>query len=159
MKPEMCRITIHPEGLTIETPKGSNLLGALQEAGIQIVSSCGGQGTCGKCKVIIQSGEYNTGITPFLSKKEMAAGYALACLTLVQGDLTLEIPPDSRTIGKRIISGGEDTLINDRWAIGAWDINPRTKSFHLSLSPPTLEDNRSDLDRIASALRAQGCCQ
>ncbi|MGA1864988.1 MAG: ASKHA domain-containing protein [bacterium] len=158
MSPKNCRLTIFPEGSNIEVPKGSNLLSGLQDAGIQVAASCGGQGTCGKCKVIIKSGDYNTGATPFLSKKEVAEGYCLACLTLVEGDLTIDIPTASRTEGKRIISG-EDTLINDRWAIGAWDINPRTKSFYLDLAPPTLEDNRSDLDRIASALLAKGCCK
>ncbi len=155
----ICRLTILPEGTSIEIPKGSNLFSSLQDAGIQIASSCGGQGTCGKCKVIIKSGDYNRGATPFLSKKEVSEGYCLACLTLVEGDLTLIIPPASRTVGKRIISTGEDVLINNRWAIGEWDINPRTRSYYLNLSPPTPEDNRSDLDRIASGLLAQGCCK
>lgn len=159
MKPKICRITIFPENQVIEVLQGSNLLSGLQQAGVSVSSSCGGQGTCGKCKVIIESGQYNTGATPFLSKKEISGGYVLACLTLVEGDLTLRIPEVSRTVGKKIISGGADTLINDRWAIGGWDINPRTKTYYLHLSPPTLEDNRSDLERIASELIAQGCCQ
>jgi len=159
MKPVMCRITVSPDNRSIEVPKGGNLLGGLHEAGIEIAASCGGQGTCGKCKVVIESGEYNAGATPFLNKKEVAQGYALACLTLVEGDLSITIPPDSRAGGKRIVLGDAETLINARWGIGAWDINPRTKSFDLSLSPPSLEDNRSDLDRIASALVSKGCCE
>ncbi|MGA1845349.1 MAG: ASKHA domain-containing protein [bacterium] len=159
MKPAMCHITVSPDGRSIEVPKGSNLLSGLLDAGIEISASCGGQGTCGKCKVIIESGEYNAGVTPFLNKKEVAKGYALACLTLVEGDLSITIPPASRAEGKRIIIGEAETIINERWGIGAWDINPRTKSYDLSLSPPSLEDNRSDLDRIASALVAQGCCE
>ena len=118
MSPQNCRLTIFPEGANIEVPKGSNLLSGLQDAGIQVATSCGGQGTCGKCKVIIKSGDYNTGATPFLSKKEVAEGYCLACLTLVEGDLTIDIPAASRTEGKRIISG-EDTLINDPFALSS----------------------------------------
>ena len=133
MASKICLLTILPEGTKIEVPKGSNLLNSLQDVGIQTAASCGGQGTCGKCKVIIKSGDYNAGATPFLSKKEVEDGYCLACLTLVEGDLIIDIPPASRVVGKRVISGGEDILINDRWAIGAWDINPRTKSFYLNL--------------------------
>ncbi|MBN2373885.1 DUF4445 domain-containing protein [bacterium] len=157
MGKDVCHIKIVPEDRVIKVAKGSNLLSGLQDAGIHIASSCGGQGTCGKCKVVIKSGEYNAGITPFLSKTEVSEGYALACLTLVEGDLTLSIPPSSKVLGEGIISGGEKRLIDERWAIGPWDVKPRTKSFCLSLSPPSLDDNRSDLERIGSALSSQGC--
>ncbi len=154
---EVCRLTILPENKVIEVPKGSNLFSSLQDEGIQLTASCGGQGTCGTCKVVIKSGEYNTGVTPFLSKQEMSEGYVLACLTLVEGDLTVSIPPGSKLFGKQIISGGIERLIDDRWAIGSWNIKHRTKSFYLRLTAPSLDDNRSDFDRICSALSTKGC--
>ena len=54
----LCKLTILPDNKVIQVPKGSVLLKALTDAGIKIDSSCGGQGICGRCRVIAE-GHYN----------------------------------------------------------------------------------------------------
>ncbi|MGA1824440.1 MAG: ASKHA domain-containing protein [bacterium] len=156
MNKDTCKITILPQNKIVNSSKGANLLQELIEAGIHISASCGGQGTCGKCKVIIMEGEYNASATPFLSKREVGQGFALACLTLIEGDIKIFIPPQSLGIGKKIITASAGDIVQERWALGAWEIKPRTKSIHLKLLPPSLADNRSDLERLRTALAKTG---
>ena len=49
-------VTFQPYGLTIEVPEGENLLRAALEAGVHINASCGGEGVCGKCRILLESG-------------------------------------------------------------------------------------------------------
>jgi uncharacterized 2Fe-2S/4Fe-4S cluster protein (DUF4445 family) len=50
----------HPKPTEIEVNKGRDLLSAAIEAGVHIHSSCGGDGVCGRCKVIIKKGDIRT---------------------------------------------------------------------------------------------------
>ena len=68
------RITVLPQKLNIRAEAGRNLLEVLREAGISLNAPCGGSGTCGKCKVLID-------------------GHAqLACHTTVDRDMTVTLP-------------------------------------------------------------------
>ena len=51
------KITFEPDGTTITVDKGTNLLEAALAAGVHVNATCGGQGVCGKCQVVIESGE------------------------------------------------------------------------------------------------------
>lgn len=75
------RITVLPQKQNIRVPGGTNLLAALRSAGLAPVAPCGGNGTCGKCKVAVDGTEI------------------LACQTVIHRDLTVTLPvPDSSTI-------------------------------------------------------------
>lgn len=91
-----CRIEFLPAGAQVRCPQGTLLYYAARDAGIALVSVCGGAGSCGRCKVIIERGAGSTP-TPVeqqkLSAAEIASGYRLACQTRVQNDLTVYIPP------------------------------------------------------------------
>jgi len=122
---------------------------------MHINASCGGAGTCGKCRVMIHDGEFRTEPSIHLSEQEVQEGYVLSCLTVVQGDLTVTIPRETRPgVGIRVdtgqVAGRELLKIGDR------QIRPRTKKVHLQIPPPTLNDNISDWSRIKRALRAAG---
>lgn len=53
-KPDLVQVTVNPGGLAIFVPIGAVLLEALQAEGVPISSSCGGNGTCGTCRVFVQ---------------------------------------------------------------------------------------------------------
>jgi uncharacterized 2Fe-2S/4Fe-4S cluster protein (DUF4445 family) len=136
-------------------PKGSVLLKAMADAGVVVDSSCGGQGVCGRCRVIVEEGEYNSETTPHLTDKEVEQGYCLACVTLVEGDMRISIPP-SIQLGKEKILAGVEGEAGYRMAVGHWEISPRTKKLHLKLPPPSLDDSLSDLERIRRELKVKG---
>ncbi len=91
-------ITIQPYGKRIIVDSEINILEALREAGIVIRSVCGGKGECGKCKVIIKSGEIDFKYNPedkLLTPEELSRGYVLACLTKCLSDCEVYIPPET----------------------------------------------------------------
>jgi len=93
---EKFRVTFYPDNKTIEVEKGKNILSAAISAGVYINSSCGGDGVCGRCKVILKKGQVLTQPTGRIGVDDRKKGIYLACLTTVQGDLEIEIPPESR---------------------------------------------------------------
>ena len=91
-------ITIQPYGKRIKVSTETNLLDALRDAGIIIRSVCGGQGECGKCKIIIKSGKFDFKYNPeekLLTPDELKSGYVLACLTRCLSDCEIFIPPET----------------------------------------------------------------
>ena len=88
------RITVLPQKLNIRAEAGRNLLEVLREAGLSLNAPCGGSGTCGKCKVLID-------------------GHAqLACHTTVDRDMTVTLPEAGAfqilTDADALIPGGEN---------------------------------------------------
>ena len=79
-------------GRVIETKEGESILESLKQAGIFLTSSCGGKGVCGKCKIIVQSGEVESKSHLKLSSEEIKKGYALACMTKPLEDIAIDIP-------------------------------------------------------------------
>lgn len=77
---------------------GATLLELLQQAKIPIDATCGGKGTCGKCRVRLLSGEL--AVTPgderFFSGAELAAGWRLACLAVPAGNCKISLPSPER---------------------------------------------------------------
>ena len=89
------RVTFKPYDLTVEVPEGENLLRAAVQAGVHINASCGGEGVCGKCRVLLESGELESSRSGLLSDEEWDLGYRQACQGLVRTDITVRIPPES----------------------------------------------------------------
>jgi len=89
------KIKFLPYNKEITVEDGENLIRAVMEAGVHINASCGGEGVCGKCRVIIEDGDVGGGITEKLSKEDLQKGYRQACLASVQNDLVVRIPIES----------------------------------------------------------------
>lgn len=141
-----CRIDFQPLGRRIHTQNGANIFQVARDDRVGLASTCGGKGTCGKCKVRIVSGE----VSPSderekraLSVEEIAQGYRLACLTKVYGDLKVEIPIESLVVAQRVqLSGeGKGTVVD-----------PAIRAITVSLSRPSREDSRSDQVRLTEYL-------
>ncbi|MBI5207161.1 MAG: DUF4445 domain-containing protein [Candidatus Firestonebacteria bacterium] len=151
---EDCIVTFLPENKTVKVSRGTLLIKAAAQAGVHINASCGNEGVCGKCRVIIERGEYTTGVTPFLTKDEVNRNYCLACLTLVEGDLLVRVPVESQAGKAKILIG----TLEDKKTIevASWELTPRTKKIFLELPPPSITDNLSDFERLTRELRKNG---
>jgi len=164
---ETCKITFLPYGKSIEISKATDLLSAAIKAGIKIFNSCGGEGVCGRCKVIIKQGDINTELSGRVSVEERKAGYVLACRTTAKTDLVVEVPPESRIEEMEILT---EELKSERLAglyTPAEEIaepavsleeriftkSPLSTRVYLELPPPNLQDNISDLERLYRELR------
>ncbi len=137
----------------VEVPRGSMLTEAAQKAGIEINQPCGGQGRCGQCAVQVVSGKVRRRSTMRLSAEDVEQGYALACQTVVEGDVTVIVPPQEKV---------ERKLTTDRTisAVTVPDGYNAEKSqtirrIQLTLSPPSMDDQTDDWSRLQTAIRNQ----
>ncbi|NMC21231.1 MAG: DUF4445 domain-containing protein, partial [Thermogutta sp.] len=77
--------------------RGSRFLGAALDAGISLELPCGGEGVCGKCRVIVHEGAPppNDVERDHLSAEELSRGVRLACQLVIDGPMAVEIPEDT----------------------------------------------------------------
>ena len=100
------KINFQPEGRSIEVDAGTNLLDAAKHAAVHINAPCGGEGICGKCRVIVKQGEFETEKSGHLTQDEIDKGYLLACRTKIKSSMTVEVPIESRIrAGQKIATG------------------------------------------------------
>ncbi|RKY05670.1 ferredoxin [Candidatus Poribacteria bacterium] len=149
----MYKVTFLPDGRQSVVEEGESLLDAVKKAGIYIHSLCGGEGTCGRCKVIVKKGKYRSKPSPHISEEEAKKGYVLACQTYPEGDLEVEIPLESRIEGVYAV---EDVALKSELKVKPEVCNPLSKKLFLKLPAPTLQDNISDADRLLRQLRGMG---
>jgi len=147
------KITLLPANQTVEVPTGSLVAEAIQLAGLEITQPCGGQGRCGRCAVFIQGDGARRRSTLRLSAEDLDSGYALACQTVVEGDLTVTIPEQER-IERRLVTDKTAKTIEVPFPYepGLQGV----RAFRLYLQEPSLQDNKDDLGRLQLALAAAG---
>ncbi len=159
---EKVKVTFQPDEETVEVEKGTTLLEAANQAGVDINSLCGGEGVCGKCRLILVKGdvEASNKALSFLSKKELDKNFVLACQTRVLGDTEVVVPPESRREEEQILVSEEIVQFDEPRPFEDHPASRREIRFYqplmqkhfLKLPPPTLEDNVSDADRILREL-------
>jgi uncharacterized 2Fe-2S/4Fe-4S cluster protein (DUF4445 family) len=124
-------------------PAGTTIFDAASWNGVAIDSTCGGHGTCKKCKVRVVSG--SSEISPVdpraFSTDELRSGWRLACRAATLEDLTVEVPP-LQTRPKAALAGVGRHVI----------LRPAVQKRYVELVEPTLHDQRSDLERLLDAM-------
>lgn len=153
------KVTFYPGEKEISVPKDENLLRVAAAAGLYIAASCGGNQTCGKCKVIIESGEVEGGISEKLSEGEIEKGYRLACAAKIKSDLVVRIPVESQLSDKRVLRDAvsKRLIIAEQLKTLAqkYIFSPLLKKYYLQLPEPTLEDHIDDWARIKRGLKQE----
>ncbi len=89
------KVKFLPYETEIEIEDGDTIIRAALEAGVHVNASCGGEGVCGKCRVLIEDGMVEGGISEKLSAEDQESGYRLACQAVVKSDLVVRIPVES----------------------------------------------------------------
>src|SRR4051794_1384981 len=144
--PERVRLVFQQaDGAVKETrvPAGTTLFDGASWNGVAIDSTCGGHGTCKKCKVRVATGDQEiSSVDPrAFSPEELKAGWRLACRAQAATDLVVEVPP-LQTRPKAALAGVGRHVI----------LRPAVQKRYLELSEPTLEDQTSDLERVLAAM-------
>ena len=137
------RLRFLPEGAEVRVPSGTPVFDAASWNGIAIDSTCGGHGTCKKCRVRIVSGDVPVGpLDPrAFSVDELREGWRLACRASARGDLVVEVPPLQTRPKAALVGVGRHVILR-----------PAVQKRHLVLDEPTMEDQRSDLQRVLDEL-------
>ena len=124
-------------------PAGTTVFDAASWNGIAIDSTCGGHGTCKKCKVRVASGTLPvSAVDPrAFTIDELEDGWRLACRALAEEDLVVEVPPLQTRPKAALVGVGRHVILR-----------PAVQKRFLELSPPTLDDQTSDLERVLAAM-------
>jgi uncharacterized 2Fe-2S/4Fe-4S cluster protein (DUF4445 family) len=149
------KVIFTPEDKEIEVPEGKTLLDAAREADVHINASCNGKGSCGKCKLIFESGNIKSEPTTLLSDREKEKNYILACQTKMLGETVVSIPEETIERKLKVAGMGEEATALLKGLVK--NIHPMLKEIPLELEPPTLNDPVSDLDRLNRGLKKTGC--
>ncbi len=139
------KVTFFPTKKIVSIPAGETILEAAILAGIGLESTCGGRGTCGKCKVQVMNGVSPPTETEKrrLHAAELEMGYRLACQTRVESDIAVILPSRSRLANQKVLIEGVERKI---------DLDPEVKKIYLELEESSLENQISDWERVKRAI-------
>ena len=149
------KIHFLPNDTIVEIKDGSTVLDAAHKANIYINSICGGDGICGKCKVVLSSGTVDAPPTKLLSNEETEKDYIIACEASVTSDLQILIPKETRLEGKQILLDQNEQHFMTWKAIldqAKFKNDALVKKICLKLEPPTMDDNVADHERLYQAI-------
>jgi uncharacterized 2Fe-2S/4Fe-4S cluster protein (DUF4445 family) len=132
-------VTYLPFDRVTRVPTGTTVFSAAHWIGLPIDSTCGGRGTCGKCKVRVVRGltEAETADHRQLRPQEIADGWRLSCQAHIYEDMTCEVPQLLR-VPKAATMGLGRLVILD----------PNVRKVYFELGEPSLHDQRSDIARL-----------
>ena len=140
---------LHP----VHVPTGTLVTEAAHTAGVEITQPCGGQGRCGRCAIHVTKGEVRRRSTLRLTAEDVAVGYALACQSVVEGDVSVTVPPqekiERRLTTDRVVAEIEVPIGYDARSVQT------IQRVSLSLPPPSMDDQTDDWSRLVTALRQQ----
>jgi len=151
------RITFLPSERIFDMDDGETILDAAMKAGIYINASCGGNSSCGKCRIKIIEGNVVSSHHPNISQGDYEDGYRLACTAQPQSDVVVEVPLESqidrntlhRKDRKPLILKASDLTRRAR----KWKEDPFVSKVYLELPEPAEDDNISDYGRLIRELR------
>lgn len=152
-------VKFEPGSIKSSIDEGETVLDAALAVGIHINSSCGGQGICGKCQVLVEDGDIVSEESDKINKEEYKKGMRLACNSRVFSDCTIRISPESIVsnkilMEKQTLAKGERKIADLETSFFArmWCFNPPIIKVFLKLNPPTIKDNINDLSRLLRKL-------
>ena len=154
-------VVFTPSGKRGNFAIGTPILTAARKLGVDLDSVCGGRGICSKCQITPSYGEFSKhGVTVqdgalsewnsveqrYQDKRGLIEGRRLGCQATVQGDIVIDVPPESQ-VHKQVV----------RKRAEARDIvmNPSTKLYYVEVQEPDMHDPTGDLERLHIALNEQ----
>ncbi len=156
IKKKKCRVLFEPSGLKTEVAGGTILLDAARQAGVYLSSICGGDGYCGKCKVIIDDGQFQARPTSLLTPDETRENVVLACQTKILSDMIVTVPK-SHILETSQILMDVDTRRFSQLAgevqAGIFPFDPLVQKLYLEMTPPSVQDHTADHERLYLAIR------
>ena len=150
-----------PSGKRGRFPVGTPVLTAARQLGVDLDSVCGGRGICSKCQITPSYGEFpKHGVTVqenalsewnaveqrYDDKRGLAKGRRLGCQATVQGDIVIDVPPESQ-VHKQVIRKAASAR--------AITMDPATRLYFVEVAQPDMHVPTGDFERLKAALRDQ----
>ncbi|MEP4038680.1 ASKHA domain-containing protein [Pseudophaeobacter sp.] len=150
-----------PSGKRGHFPLGTPVLTAARQLGVDLDSVCGGRGICSKCQITPSYGEFSKhGVTVaddaltewnkveqrYKDKRGLIDGRRLGCQAQVQGDVVIDVPPESQVHRQVVRKRAEARDIT---------MNPSTRLFYVEVEEPDMHKPSGDMERLIEALDTQ----
>ncbi|WP_430448536.1 ASKHA domain-containing protein [Rhodophyticola sp.] len=150
-----------PSGKRGHFPVGTPILTAARQLGVDLDSVCGGRGICSKCQIAPSFGDFpkhgvtvsETALSDWNAVEErydrirgLKQGRRLGCQATVQGDVVVDVPPESqvhRQVVRKAASARPITM------------DPATRLVLVEVQEPDMHEPSGDLERVQDALRDQ----
>ncbi|HIG01257.1 MAG TPA: DUF4445 domain-containing protein [Myxococcales bacterium] len=154
-------VTFTPSGKRGYFARGTNLLAAARELGVDLDSVCGARGICGRCKILLHEGESaaqgirsaKEHLSPisepeerYARRRSLTGGERLSCHATIQGDCIIDVPPESQLHRQVVRKDFESHNI---------ELDPTVRLHYVEVQPPSLEKPSGDLERLLSALEEE----
>ncbi len=154
-------VTFTPSGKRGHFSRGTNLLAAARELGVDLDSVCGARGICGRCKILLHEGESaaqgirstKDHLSPisepeerYARRKSLKGGERLSCHATLEGDCIIDVPPESQ-LHRQIVR--KDFESHDI------ELDPTVRLHYVEVQLPSLEEPSGDLQRLLRALEEE----
>jgi uncharacterized 2Fe-2S/4Fe-4S cluster protein (DUF4445 family) len=154
-------VVFTPSGRRGHFRKGTQLLQAARELGVDLDSVCGGRGICTRCQVTIGEGDYakhgiassDAHLTPFTEPENrqqekglLKPGRRLSCQARIGGDLVVDVPPESQ-VHKQVVRKRAEAV--------AVKLDPVVHLHYVEVAPPDMHEPAAHLRRLKQALKDQ----
>lgn len=150
-----------PSGVRTRVPIGTTLLDAARTVAVDLDSTCGGRGLCGRCQVTPSFGDFakweisstaadvsdwTSSESEYKGRRPIADGNRLGCQALVRGDLVVDVPPESQV---------HRPVVRKKIDLTGLTLDPLITARYVELPTLALGDERTDADLLATALTAE----
>jgi uncharacterized 2Fe-2S/4Fe-4S cluster protein (DUF4445 family) len=150
-----------PSGKRGRVAPGTSVLAAARQLGVDLDSVCGGRGICSKCQITPSYGDFaKHGVTVqqdalsdwnsveqrYDDKRGLPKGRRLGCQACIQGDVVIDVPPESQ-VHRQVIRKSADTR--------AMVMDPAVRLYFVEVAEPDMHVPTGDFERIAQALKDQ----
>ncbi len=154
-------VVFTPSGKRGRFPVGTPVLTAARQLGVDLDSVCGGRGICSKCQITPGYGEFSKhGVTAkegalsdwnavearYDEKRGLKPGRRLGCQAKVQGDIVIDVPPESQVHRQVVRKAASARVI---------EMDPATRLYYIEVDEPDMHTPTGDLERVARALKDQ----
>ena len=150
-----------PSGKRGHFPVGTPILTAARQLGVDLDSVCGGRGICSKCQITPSFGDFpKHGVTVsdtalsdwnaveqrYDEKRGLKPGRRLGCQATVQGDVVIDVPPESQV---------HRQVVRKAATVRDIEMDPATRTYFVEVQEPDMHEPSGDLERLRAALEAQ----
>ena len=154
-------VVFTPSGKRGRFAFGTSVLEAARSIGVDLDSVCGGRGLCGRCQIEVGTGTFPkfglesaaTHLSPsaetearYAQRRSLKAGRRLGCAAHIEGDLVVDVPPESQV---------HKQVVRKRAEVRDFTIDPAIRLHYVEVVEPDLHNPRGDFERLADALRQQ----
>jgi len=155
------RVVFLPSGRRGTVPRGTTVLDAARRLGVDLDSTCGGRGICGRCQVGVAEGEHakhgiactSDALAPeseterlYAADRGLASGRRLGCTALVAEDVVIDVPPESQVYRQVVRKEADAREVA---------VDPVVRLYTVRVEEPQLGSTRSDAARLLEALERE----